>query len=62
MGLTNSKAEFYFAFEVDESLVKKIDPNDRKGLRLYIEQNINLRDTKTNKLLDTVSKGSRCNK
>jgi RHS repeat-associated protein len=58
MGLTGDKSTHFIAFEVEESALKKLDPQDKK-LRLYIEGDVNLRDS-NNKLKSDVSMGKVC--
>ena len=55
MGLTREKSTHYVAFQIDESKIKKVDPQDNK-LRLYIEEDVHLRDS-NNKFKPGVSFG-----
>lgn len=45
MGITNDKSKYYFSFLIDEEKLNRSNPaNDY--LRLYIKENINLRELK----------------
>ncbi|WP_272914531.1 MULTISPECIES: RHS repeat domain-containing protein [unclassified Gilliamella] len=55
MGLTGEKSTHYIAFQIDESKVKLVDPQN-PTLRLYVEDNVELRDA-NNKLKKGVSHG-----
>jgi RHS repeat-associated protein len=55
MGLTREKSTHYVAFQIDDSKIKKVDPQDSR-LRLYIEEDVQLRDA-NNKTKNGVSFG-----
>jgi RHS repeat-associated protein len=55
MGLTKEKSTHYVEFQIDDSKIKKVDRQDNR-LRLYIEEDIQLRDS-NNKLKKGVSFG-----
>lgn len=44
MGLTQEKSKYYISFEVDDEKIKRVDRQDRIK-RLYIEEDIHLRDS-----------------
>lgn len=58
MGLTRDKSTHFVSFEVDESMIKRVDPQDASK-RLYIEEDINLRTDK-NKARADLQAGKTC--
>ncbi|MDM1408407.1 HYD1 signature containing ADP-ribosyltransferase family protein [Myroides sp. DF42-4-2] len=56
IGLSGDKSTHYIAFQIDSKDVKLVDPQN-SALRLYIENDIRLRDSNT-KLMEGVTHGA----